>query len=608
LLLISSIDLIAGKPAVVSGIASFISRYSIYIIIIYIVSGYALFSNQKEALQLELQAENKKQYEAASERGNRFAARFSKADREEVCIKGNKANKIDVKRTLQKLLCYITKKIYSEGLVVVVILILIVLISALIQLSIIDNFYFWTDEVFSFNAAKMIIEKGEPLFDSGLYYGRASIYHNIMARSMQAFGINEFGSRLLNVLFNACTAVLIYIILRKTSKIAALLGSFLYMFSGLTVLMTIETRFYSMFAFLFLSVAYTYYKSLIEHENDDYFFRNIFQLRENYIWPVLFLIFLYLAYNTHNFFFLFFFGLALYYLVSLVLTRSWKTHTFYLLIYCLAIFIGAYYLTGTLNLYAAFFETVTLSWATELPLNPSYYTAIIENSTLFYNFFLACTFLFVTLSFSREQRYYFSILIAALFIISNQRALQERYLFFLVPLVIIVLVYAIYYYYILLKNYKWGKHFLALLVSVFLVFHLNLYVLELRGECNSNCLAVHKKLAYSDAMSIIDQNIERAVTLIIADHHAAYTLIAYDYNIDYIVIPASRTDLIARGKEVAGRISDPYFLIPYLVQGSPEFYELLNNKPVILVVREGITVPDNMVLSQEQRPRVYLNF
>ena len=91
---------------------------------------------------------------------------------------------------------------YKEGWWYSVGLILILIISIIIQLSYIGDTYFWTDEVFSFNAGKMILEKGIPLYDSGLYYGRALIYHYLLAGSMAIFGIDEFGSRVINVFFN----------------------------------------------------------------------------------------------------------------------------------------------------------------------------------------------------------------------------------------------------------------------------------------------------------------------------------------------------------------------------------------------------------------------
>ena len=218
----------------------------------------------------------------------------------------------------------IYRRMYIEGWWYSAGLILILTIGSIVQLSIIGDYYFWTDEVFSFNAGMMILEKGKPLFDSGLFYGRARIYHYLMAGSMFLFGIDEFGSRFINVLFSIFTAILIYYLLKDTSKKLGLFGAFLFMFSNLTIAMIIETRFYAFFTFTFLSMAITFYKAFIENLKNDFGDNILKKIKDDRKWLFLFLIVAYIAYNTHDFFFIIIFGLALYYFLSLLIDKSWK--------------------------------------------------------------------------------------------------------------------------------------------------------------------------------------------------------------------------------------------------------------------------------------------
>ncbi len=89
---------------------------------------------------------------------------------------------------------------------------LIVLAGAIFLLLYkIGDQYLWTDEVYSFEAAENIIEKGNTVFVTGMDYSRAFLYHHFLAFSMEIFGENELGSRIINIPFILGTMVLIYI-------------------------------------------------------------------------------------------------------------------------------------------------------------------------------------------------------------------------------------------------------------------------------------------------------------------------------------------------------------------------------------------------------------
>lgn len=486
-------------------------------------------------------------------------------------------------------------------------LLLSILTGSIIQLAIIGDYYFWTDEVFSFNAAKMILEKGEPLFDSGLYYGRASIYHHMLAGSMYLFGIDEFGSRIINVFINVFTTLLIYFILKDTSKKVALFGAFLFLFSNITIVMTIETRFYGFFTLAFLAMSYTYHKAFMSNLKEDFNHNLYKKLKYDWKWLILFLLSTYIAYNTHNFFFIFIFGLTTYYMMSLLLSKTWKINIFFSLCCVAVIFAGAYYLSGTFNLYNAYFEAITLDWAANNPRRPGYYINIIQNNLPLYSVIFITTITLVLARVSKAQRYYFAILLGGLSIISPQRAVAERYMFFLIPIIIILIAYSFYYLYLLFKEQRMQRYLISLILIIFVGIHLSLFITEVKGEYQNGRLAWHKKLPFFEVMKIIDEEIAEGA-LLLADYHAAFTLIAHGYDVKYIVISENREHTLKRALVNNGILSDHYFNVPFLIQENKEYQKLISNKKIVLVNRGSeIYLLDGLDLIFEKRPNVHIN-
>ena len=89
----------------------------------------------------------------------------------------------------------------------------------------------WIDESISSIAAKEILEKGAPVFDSGLFYSRALFYHYSEAFFL-LFGVNDFNARIASVIFGLATILLLFFIGREYSKsggvISALFMSVFY--------------------------------------------------------------------------------------------------------------------------------------------------------------------------------------------------------------------------------------------------------------------------------------------------------------------------------------------------------------------------------------------
>lgn len=141
------------------------------------------------------------------------------------------------------------------------ILLAIILVFALfLRLYSLGYSALWVDESTSSMASKMILEKGVPVFDSGLVYGRAYVFHYIEAFFL-LFGINDFNARLVSVLFGMLTIVLAYFIGREYSKTGGIVSALFFSVFYLEVFFSRQARFYQLFQLMFFLCLYFLYKS-----------------------------------------------------------------------------------------------------------------------------------------------------------------------------------------------------------------------------------------------------------------------------------------------------------------------------------------------------------
>jgi len=133
---------------------------------------------------------------------------------------------------------------------------------------------FWIDESTSAIASMNILAKGLPIFDSGLLYGRAYLFHYLQAFFL-LFGQTEFLARFVSVIFGLLTIILAYKIGKEYSKsggiIAALFTSVFY----LEVFFSRQARFYQLFQLMFFLSLYLLYKS---KDNPKYLYLSLVSL------------------------------------------------------------------------------------------------------------------------------------------------------------------------------------------------------------------------------------------------------------------------------------------------------------------------------------------
>lgn len=149
---------------------------------------------------------------------------------------------------------------------VLIVLVLIVIWAFVLRVWGLGIGNMWIDEAISSVAAREILEKCAPELDSGLFYGRALVFHYLLALFIFIFG-GDFGARLISVIFGVGSVVLSFFIAREFEDVggknnaagltAALLTSVLF----LEIAYSRQARFYQMFQFLFFLSLFLLYKS-----------------------------------------------------------------------------------------------------------------------------------------------------------------------------------------------------------------------------------------------------------------------------------------------------------------------------------------------------------
>jgi len=586
------------------------------ITIVAIALGFLTFYAHKNRVESELESEKEKEEAGEKKRKEEFDKKFPRIAKLNLsygfkdCFK--KYNRI--KKILIFALCIFlspfiflirlpykfTKGAYKEGWEYSLTLIIFLFTSFFLYIYRLGEQYFWTDEVFSFTASKMILEKGVPLFNSGLFYSGSIVYHYLLSASMFIFGINSFGSRIINVFLIMPVSIVIYYLLKEKGKRIAILGILMYLTLNVVLSMARLTRMYSLLSFIFIFsilLLSKLFNNLLHNE------KNFKKKPLKYIFLLIFTLFLfYLAYQTHGLSVTLVLGSALFFFMSMIKFGFKKQYIMPFIILLLIIFGGSYYKYNTFDLKDAFFERTTLNWAKDSNINSSFYTDILKDNFFLFSLFPASISLFLV---SKDKKYLFifSVLIMSLFIISYQRQSQERYMYYLIPLIIFTISYTIgYIFYIFNKRSIPRKLIVLVIIFIFLI-NLNLFYRELFEISNyeESSISKHKKLEFNKILEFLKQ--EDTETILIADYHSAFTIQVEGVEINYLLLPEGSEKLI--------NSRDPYFDIDYVEYKSENYESLINKSNVIVILRD----PNNFKgierdLDKEvkfNRPEVYSN-
>ena len=159
------------------------------------------------------------------------------------------------------------ENIINQNKLYIILLLLILLFSFYLRVFALGEAPFWIDESISSIASKNILEKGLPIFDSGLFYGRSLVFHYSQSVSMLLFGINDFGARFPSVIFGLLTIILAFLFGREffsessEKNYYALIPALVFGLFFLEVFFSRQARFYQLFQLAFFATIYLMYKS-----------------------------------------------------------------------------------------------------------------------------------------------------------------------------------------------------------------------------------------------------------------------------------------------------------------------------------------------------------
>ena len=201
---------------------------------------------------------------------------------------------------------WIARWIYKEGLWYSCVFLLLIVVGFVLRIYEIGDSDFWNDEFQVVSAAAGYYQSGTfHSFDfinntiSAKFYTRAWPHTWLIAQSYKIFGISEWSSRIVSVLFGTFLIYLSYILGKRYagSKLMALMFTLAVAFSPLLISISRYTRMYALFIPLYFLSTYLIYRGLTETSN----FKNIKSFNK------------YLSYFDFNYSILFL-GLAIFFL------------------------------------------------------------------------------------------------------------------------------------------------------------------------------------------------------------------------------------------------------------------------------------------------------
>lgn len=141
----------------------------------------------------------------------------------------------------------------------IILLVLIFLFAFFIRVYALGVPSLWVDEAISANTAKCILEKGMPIFDSGLNNGTYFLHYS-MAFFM-LFGQTEFFARFASVIFGLLTIFLAYKIGKEYSSSSGIISALFFAIFYLEVFFSRQSRYYQLLQLTFFACLYFLYKS-----------------------------------------------------------------------------------------------------------------------------------------------------------------------------------------------------------------------------------------------------------------------------------------------------------------------------------------------------------
>lgn len=456
----------------------------------------------------------------------------------------------------------------------------------------------WTDEFFSFHAARMIQEKGEPVFPTGRYYGRAQVYHRLLAATMSTFGNNELGGRIPNLLFNAITMMTIYAFLRRENRLVAVLAAATWGFSSLALEMTRLVRMYAMFTAVFTATAYALYRAVVNPVNG----RGLTRIPGVGIpvhipWAVMFVLFFLLSVDTQRLTIMLVFGLVLFGGWRILHSRHDRVGWFLFAGSLFVLFAAAYREYGTFNIIAAYYELSTPFHARDARFRPWHYTDLFAA-----NLPLFLWLLYLAPFWSRTGKptvlhFAVAVLLGGLVFLIPQSFRVDRFAYALMPFAIIVAVWLVFSFVLHIRERKSLVRVAGALAVVLAASHIGVFAHEHRSV-----LVAEDRNRYEPVFRYL-QTVDLESATLVADWDAVFTLASRDVYAEYILLPPDH-ERLQRGER-----RDSYIGLPLIPIGGETYKELLDSPDTVFVITrdgtKGVLAREAYELPGFTHPKVY---
>ncbi len=345
------------------------------------------------------------------------------------------------------------------------ILIILIIIGFFFRIYFLNYQSFWMDESYTINAALGILKHGYPLMDSGIVYFRALLNTYLVAFFIKLFGLTEFSTRLVSVIFGTLMIPLIYFFGKEFgNKKIGLICAFLVTFSVWEIAWSRQARMY-------MQLQFFYFLSLL-------FFYRFIKNKKNLF---LLLLFTFLTILSHNFGYsllvVYFVYFVIVYFKKIIHIKKidFKKYINKKIIVLLVVLVGflVYKLPGV----------ITRVLTTDVTSKMNYFQKYISylSSTHAIIFYFAIIGVILTLmDFKRKSLLILAYIIPFYFISNHVLMIHYRYLFFILPILFFFSCYS----FLHLVNLNKNKviSVLIALVLIFFVFNSNALIFKPQKE------------------------------------------------------------------------------------------------------------------------------
>lgn len=455
------------------------------------------------------------------------------------------------------------------------------------------------DEFFSLNAARMILEKGEPVLPSGMVYDRAPIYHRLIAEAMSVFPDEILGARLVNLVFNLVTALSLFWFLRRRSWWLAVAVPLVWLTTARTLHITRQVRMYSMFTALYVLAAIAFYEAIAANHRrtSPMLIGKSRSLSVHLGWLALSGIAFLLSADTQLLTIMLPFGVAVWGAIEAV-TRP-RHRRKYLIIFALAgLFLWGvgWVRNGTPNLIEAYYVRTIPADPLVWELDPGTYFAFLYENVVLMPIVFTAPLVLLFFKRDRELAFAWAMLLGALLFLLPQYKQAVRYLAPLMPFAAVIVLIVLNHVLILLRRNGVRRGVVVGLAILVAGVHLHSYGAEV-ADIRSGFHPVFDHIR-SDRSSY---------DLVVADWPAAFTLSAERLPPDYILLTENR----ARREQTNPDAPDRYTGLPYLVEGTEELRTVVGTNHTLLVIASddlASSIGDwNQALPGFSHPRLFVN-